>query len=111
MRSMKGFMLSIVIMCFTAFTLQAMEPEHVKQESSYQVPLGSEAEVEVLKNSLESIFSVEVKQEVARISDLSILDAGIASNVELVGIQEVENISVENELLADRRVLKPPVNI
>ena len=109
MRNIKVFMLSIVIMCFTAFTLQAMEPEHVEQESSYQVSFN--AEVEVLKSSFESNVSAEVKQEGARISDLSILDVGIVSNVELVGIQEVENVSVENELLADRRVLKPPVNI
>lgn len=109
MRNIKAFMLSIVTMCFAAFTLQAMEPEHVDKESSYQVSFN--AEVEVLKSSFESNVSAEVKQEGARISDLSILDVGIASNVELVGIQEVENVSVENELLADRRVLKPPVNI
>ena len=105
----KSFMLFAVTMCFAAFTLQAMETERVDQESSYQVTF--DAEVEVLKSSFDSNVSVEVNQEGARISDLSILDVGIVSNVELVGIQEVENFNFENELLASRRVLKPPVNI
>ena len=103
MRNIIGFMLSIVTMFFTAFTLQAMESKHVDKESSYQVSLGVEAEV--LKSSFESNLSLEVKQKNAQISHLSTLDA------KLVSTQEIKNASFDNKLLADGRILKPPVNI
>ena len=108
MRHIKSLMSFALIMFFAVFTAQAMETSHEDQEYSHQLTLN--ASEDCFNHSFDLNTNVEADQQTARISWSLKSDVGNASNVDSINVQEFDDVNVTKELLAESRVLKPPVN-